>query len=188
MENLKTLIKKRKIILLVSIVLLSVIAIPFVKNYLEDSRRYYFLPPYFKRHTSHFGEVSLTVHVGTLGFYLGYISACDIIPKNYEETFKPIQSDHPQCQARGMWHLEYPDSLRKNYRPWIDPWGRPYQIRYDRNRKKIQMRSQGRYGWTSLDDIEVETYFDGDDYRREAKKCDELPEDSSDCIFNWGWH
>lgn len=187
MENLKALIKKRKIVLLISVVLLFVIAIPFVKNYLEDSKRYYLLPPYFKRHTSHFGEVSLTVHIGTLSSYKGYISACDKIPKNYEDIFKPIKSDHPQCQARGMWHLKWPDSLRKDYRPWIDPWGRPYQIRFDRD-KKIQMRSQGRYGWTSLDDIKAETSFTGPDFEKQVKKCDELPEDSPDCIFNWGWH
>lgn len=74
------------------------------------------------------------------------------------------------------------------YTPWLDPWGRPYQIRFDLERGKLQVRSQGRYLWTELDDIVGETFFNGKSYKAQVEYCKTVSKDDMSCIFNRDWH
>jgi len=83
-----------------------------------------------------------------------------------------------------------------NFKPWIDPWGRPYQIRFNFEKAKLQVRSQGRYIWTELDDIVSEAPFLGKDYPKNGFRfyvemieyCKTASKDDMSCIFNRGWH
>jgi len=126
------------------------------------------------------------------------ISACKFFPNKisdfYDET--NFESDNPSCM---VWKAipPYKGFDLNNHRPiWIDPWGRPYQIRYDLERGKLQVRSQGRYLWTESDDIVGETPFLGKDYPKDGlplyvemlERCKTVPKDDMSCIFNRGWH
>lgn len=131
------------------------------------------------------------------------ISKCNYFPRSFAELYsednlkkanskedcKPLKdpTKYPTLSParKERFKREFPD-----YKPWIDPWGRPYQIRYDRDRRKLQVRSQGRYLWWPWDNIVDETTWGmaGSFFNEEIKKCDSLPRDDMSCIFNRGWH
>lgn len=118
---------------------------------------------------------------------INYISMCNRFPNNFKELYDDKYSElNINCKAiRNL----YPFLIHDND-PWNDPWGCPYQIRYDRERRKLQVRSQGRYLWTELDDIvgEASMAIPIDMADAEIAKCDSLPKDDMSCIFNRGWH
>jgi len=107
------------------------------------------------------------------------ISVCKKFPDSYKDQFFTIIGPNDQCEKVQETAEE---------RRWIDPWGRPYQIRYDLERAKLQVRSQGRYLWWPWDDISDETYFDGKNYKAQVEYCKTVPKDDMSCIFNRGWH
>lgn len=119
-------------------------------------------------------------NIRVTSYLLGYISRCKRFPESFQGFYEAIESDKPQyCEplkAAGKRHN------------WLDPWDRPYEIRYDRERAKLQIRSLGRYWWWPWDNIEGETYFDGKLYQDQIKRCDQIPKSDMSCIFNRGWH
>tara|TARA_R110000868_G_scaffold397624_1_gene670358 strand:- start:5456 stop:5980 length:525 start_codon:yes stop_codon:yes gene_type:complete len=119
-------------------------------------------------------------NMGYVGSILSYISRCRRFPESFQGFYKPIEEDNPQyCE---------PLKSTGNRHNWLDPWGRPYQIRYDRERAKMQIRSLGRYWWWPWDNIQDETYFDGKLYQEQIKLCDQVVKSDMSCIFNRGWH
>ena len=118
--------------------------------------------------------------VSLIHSYLSYVDTCERFPEHFSDMFRKIDG----CG------LDY-DEVKINGMPfWIDPWGRPYQIRFDRNKRKLMVRSRGRYLWTSWDDIENETTLGnvGQLFNDEIKKCEKIPDGDLACIFNRGWY
>ncbi|PIP91861.1 MAG: hypothetical protein COW01_11980 [Bdellovibrionales bacterium CG12_big_fil_rev_8_21_14_0_65_38_15] len=110
-------------------------------------------------------------------YLVGYISKCKRFPENLQGFYKPIEGEKPtSCNP-------FPVNVKK---PWLDPWGRSYEIRYDRDRKKLQIRSLGRYWWWPWDNIQDETNLavPTDLVEPERQKCDQ----GLDCIYSRGWH
>lgn len=73
---------------------------------------------------------------------------------------------------------------------WIDPWQRPYQIRYDLDRGVLQIRSHGRYLWWPWDDIigERSLSIPRTIENEMLEHCKKVPKNDMSCIFNRGWH
>ncbi len=118
--------------------------------------------------------------------YVNYISKCNRFPDNIEDMYHERFFEVEGCKPFAMRSFNTFIDTKDNVRPWIDPWGRPYQIRYDRERRKLQVRSQGSSLSLTSDDIEAETtwgtaraYFD-----IEIENCDR----GEGCIFDRGWH
>ena len=159
-----------------------------VQNYRKDNDKYY-ADPSLRFSISHFDEVRNAVRASVLLQVADYIIYCKRVPKNYEEIFNPLKSENLECLKRfEKWEREEAYLPRKGYRPWIDPWGRPYQIRYDREQKNMQLRSQGRYLWTTWDDVQSELWLDSSILKEQLVVCEEYPDDEFKCIFNRGWH
>ena len=119
-----------------------------------------------------------------------YIQRCKRFPLNIRDMHNEEYANEeigcrPYDASFQLNNTEYKITIET---PWIDPWGRPYQIRYDLERAKLQLRSQGRYLWTEYDDIFEETYFDGKSYKEHVEYCKKVPKDDMTCIFNRGWH
>lgn len=118
-----------------------------------------------------------------MGRLIFHISDCKRFPLNLENAYKPIEKAPNGCKALTPWH-------HKVITPWIDPWGRLYQVRYDKERMKLQMRSQGRKVDDPRDDIVRETnlFIHKDVYYTELEKCKKLSSEDKNCVFNRGWH
>jgi len=124
--------------------------------------------------------------------FIDHISTCKQFPEKISDMYDPekVNSEVKSCKALNVKPAFRSEDPSKHRPVWIDPWGRPYQIRYDRERRKLQVRSQGRYLWTESDDIVGETNMaiPVDMADAERAKCDSLPKDDMSCIFNRGWH
>jgi hypothetical protein len=136
-------------------------------------------------------------HTRGLSSLVNLISSCKRFPDNYEDAFR--KTDSSNCNPLENKSKDNPlayDTEFPDYQPWIDPWGRPYQIHYDLERGKLQVRSQGRYLWTEFDDIVGETPFLTKDYPKDGlplyvemlEHCKKVPKDDLSCVFNRGWH
>ncbi len=103
------------------------------------------------------------------------ISNCKRFPENLKEIFEPLRPVRP----KGCSPLKTPDA-------WVNPWGHPYEIRYDRERKMLQIRSLGRYWWWPWDNIQDETNMAIPKIMadEERAKCDR----GDECVFDRGWH
>jgi len=120
-----------------------------------------------------------------------YISSCKRFPENYKDAFR--KTDFPNCIPLENKSKENPlayESEFPDYQSWIDPWGRTYQIRYDLERGKLQVRSQGRYLWTELDDIVGETSLSIPKVIEDEmlEKCKQMQKNDPRCPFYRGWH
>lgn len=192
-KKMAILIKKNKVAsLFIFLIAAPIIACSyyFLANYQDDNEpRYFFysLAPFSKIIVAEKDVGNATRHTSL------YIQKCKRFPDSLKDVKSIIPDDAPaDCKS-------YFEGNSKNIviyfqeldqPPWIDPWGRPYQIRYDREKRIIQLRSQGRYLWTESDDIKKETTFGvvGQDFTEEMNRCDLLPKDNMTCIFNRGWH
>jgi len=171
--------KAKQVKVLIVVVLLSLIgaSIYFYSNYREDSiRREHNLSYVGRGGASNIGAAEIMMHF--IPNFLEIISKCSFYPKNVEEFYK--------FDSTGKAEDCTPATYYKTQKPWIDPWGRPYQIRYDRERYKFQMRSLGRYWWWPWDNIEGEENLTiyADILNPEIEK-DKIGKDS---IFSRGWH
>ena len=192
-KKLLELIKKNKIAsLLIFLIAAPIIACSyyFLSNYQDDHEPKYIVS---MEALSKISVARSFLSGESYLFFLRYIQMCKRFPDNLKDRYSPISDNAPKdCNSF------FDDNSKENERhllkfgtpPWIDPWGRPYQTRYDRERRIIQLRSQGRYLWTELDDIKKETTFGvvGQDFTEEINRCDLLPKDDMTCIFNRGWH
>lgn len=120
------------------------------------------------------------------GHYVDYISRCKRFPNNFEDMFHEHADDLKSCKPLPRQPVNVLEPYKENEGPWIDPWGRPYQLRYDRERRKLQVRSRGRYTWWPWDDIKTETNLAIPKTVADAEraKCDR----GEACIFDRGWH
>lgn len=177
MKNLSSI--KIKIFFIVFLLSIIGLTLYFYKNYQDDR---------IKTADVNFGIVSFRggmtkiaiahSNMRVTSYLLSYISRCKHFPSSFQAFFEPIEGDKPQyCEplkAQGKRHN------------WLDPWDRPYEIRYDRERAKLQIRSLGRYWWWPWDNIEGETDLavPTDLVEPERQKCDQ----GLDCIYSRGWH
>lgn len=122
----------------------------------------------------------ITFQLATL---VPYISYCKRFPENLQDAYRPIDNAPEGCRILKS-QSEYLPT------PWIDPWGRPYQVRYNKERMKIQMRSQGRNLEDLSDDIVRENNLSikKEVYDSEIAKCNKLPKEDKKCAFNRDWH
>lgn len=187
--------KKIKVTLLLSVSFMSLIVAlgPTISDF--------FLPPEF-RHLSDQGNPpsrrsAAVSRVEGYPFKVTvYITDCKKIPKNLEEIFHKTK-DNEACNRFANYDPKdikfkplSDDPAYQGYQGWIDPWGRPYQIRYDLERGKLQVRSQGRYLWTELDDIVGETSLSIPKVIEDEmlEKCKQMQKDDPKCPFYRGWH
>lgn len=190
-KKLLLLVKKNKIaLLLIFLIAAPVIACGyyFASNYYHDNKREYFYNPAPLSKVS-FAKSLLSGESNL--FFLRYIQMCKRFPDNLKDRYSPISDNAPEdCKSSFDEYSKETERhlLKFGTPPWIDPWGRPYQIRYDLDRAKLQLRSQGRYLWTEYDDIFQETYFDGKSYKEQVEYCKKVQKDDMTCIFNRGWH
>lgn len=110
-----------------------------------------------------------------------YINSCKQFPLNIKDTFN---------SGPDISHCAPPSNIRGMYTSSLDPWGRPYQVRYHKDRVKLQVRTLGRHIDNSKDDIVREDNLEisEDILSKEIEKCKKLPSDDKNCVFNRGWH
>lgn len=196
--NVKTIkLNNKKTIVMISIMIVFLLAFAlkdFIKEYFEDNYQT-FSVPYYKGSLSR-NDVARNM-VRDYGAIVGLISRCNKFPDSIKNIFDENFFSGVECDINSVLMFNpkvYEDRIKihnySNTIPWIDPWGRPYQIRYDLERDMLRIRSHGRYQWTQLDDINFETNLSiGADLKAKVKfNCDQNPNDGSKCIFNRGWH
>lgn len=168
--------KKNLYIILAILFTLIGMGLYFYQNYKDDRLRRNDIPAGIidLRTTTTKLEVD-NANLRVVRSLVSYISHCKRFPENLEEIFKAPKESVP----RGCTYL-------KAEGVWINPWGHPYEIRYDRERRKAQIRSLGRYWWWAWDNIQDETNMAipkvlADE---ERAKCDR----GEECVFSRGWH
>ena len=186
------------IILLSVLLLVMVTFFYFIKNYLEDSATepisvHY--PAIDSRTNSRYQIAEQIVNY----YYnpASYIRDCKIFPNNISDMHNnDVKINNIKCIPYTTYKVEEPELSFEIKEPWIDPWGRPYQIKYDYDEETVSVRSQGRYTWTTLDDIVREIPFFGKSYPKHGdsfylnmiEHCEKVTKDDMTCIFNRGWH
>ncbi|PIP91355.1 MAG: hypothetical protein COV38_09085 [Bdellovibrionales bacterium CG11_big_fil_rev_8_21_14_0_20_38_13] len=177
-----SMLKKHPFILAAMTSIISVVFFYFGQNYYLDNYTGHEWH-YNRFYQSNVGMARETVQ-GVQGV-IEFIKNCNKFPHDFEFRLRSKDCTGKNLRENSDFSRN-PRFVNWNQLPWIDPWGRPYQLRYDRERKKLQLRSQGRYLWTSLDDIQAETNLavPTDLVEPERQKCDQ----GQDCIFNRGWH
>ncbi|GAB4411655.1 MAG: hypothetical protein OHK0056_15890 [Bacteriovoracaceae bacterium] len=119
-----------------------------------------------------------------------FISNCKKFPVDFKEFTETEFLEEP-CRYKKFVPNEAKQLDIKNpVFPWNDPWGRSYQIRYDLERGKLQVRSRGRYLWWPWDDIIGETSLSIPKVIEDEMldHCKKVPKDDTSCVFNRGWH
>ena len=182
----------KQLVIILTIVALGLLSAGgyLFKNFLEDSATEPLTPYYPAVDSRSMSRFQIARYI-VKKFYrpTSYIQDCKRFPENIMDMHDQQYKDsYPQCRPYSQLLIEHAEFIYRDESPWIDPWGRPYQIRYDLERAKLQLRSQGRYLWTEYDDIFQETYFDGKSYKEQVEYCKKVARDDMTCIFNRGWH
>lgn len=177
--SIKINVKKTLISLLMILILGSIFGYYFYMNYKDDRTLYDELPRGIMSFRTLTTKLSVErVNLDLINHLRGHISKCRYFPNSLKDIFD--EKNIPD--RRGC------SSLKTAGEPWLNPWGHPYEIRYDRERKKIQLRSLGRYWWWPWDNIQKETYFDGKLYDSQVEYCNKVSGSDMNCVFNRGWH
>lgn len=173
---------------------LSPIVMELYENHQRDHYSKYFYSDY-RSPTTNIGRARMTA--GSVNYLSDFIKECKRVPSSYKDFYLFKSHSMKKCPTREE-VSKYDERDEQGVFVWLDPWGRPYQIRYDLEREKIQLRSQGRYLWTEQDDILEESSFIGKDYSRHKygeptylkilKDCENPARNYLTCIFNRGWH
>lgn len=153
-----------------------------INDYYEDHKERGWVRGLHGIRTSNLGKAHYDLEQ-QLHLLVNHISRCKRFPQNLENLYVVIDNPPESCQTLHQFVQE--DEI-----PWIDPWGRMYQIRYDTNNMKIQVRSLGRYVDDSEDDIvkEDELAIKKEVFDAERDLCNSLPKGDKGCAFNRDWH
>lgn len=187
MKNMEA---RKRLIILILILMQPVmfifggIVVDFYRDWKEDNRPQHVVVPKFGL----FSNFDVAEYViDNIPQYLNLIASCERFPENFSYFFRKREDD---CG------INVGDIIINNGPYWIDPWGRLYQIRYDLDGGKLQVRSRGRYEWTSWDDIIKELPFLDKNYPKHGKALyvnmleyyEKAQREDMNCIFNLGWH
>ena len=124
----------------------------------------------FRLDTSPKGKV--LSHLSNATSYNQFMARCRYYPESLVELYTKADELEKKCEIENFTKYLVPwlDENKNPIPKWLDPWGRAYQMKFDREKRQFLLRSRGPDEISDADDLVNSSIIQMQQYEELIKK------------------